>query len=159
MSTANYMILEISLQLCYNTNKAKGGKIHEPFEGSKIGYRNESKDVADALHLAPPSVSNWESGKTNPSQDNLKALAELYHISIDYLLGRDRKPCITVHIVGPSADEINELMQKASTLPDLQYQMAESFLQFLIALHDGGRIRYAELAMLEDYIEFLASQH
>ena len=124
---------------------------------ARLATGMSQKEVADALHLAPPSVSNWESGKTNPSQENLKALAELYHVSIDYLLGRDRKPASTIRIVGPSADEINELMQKAATLPDLQYQMAESFLQFLIALHEGGRIRYAELAMLEDYIEFLAS--
>ena len=125
---------------------------------ARLATGMSQKDVADALHLAPPSVSNWENGKTNPSQENLKALAELYHVSIDYLLGRDRKPASTIRIVGPSAAEINELMQKAAILPDLQYQMAESFLQFLIALHEGGRIRYAELAMLEDYIEFLAAQ-
>ena len=57
------MILEISLQLCYNTNKAKGGKIHEPFEGSKIGYRNESKRRGGCVAPGPAlcfQLGEWQ---------------------------------------------------------------------------------------------------
>jgi transcriptional regulator with XRE-family HTH domain len=41
------------------------------------------------LGVKPPSVSDWESGKTNPSMENLKLLAELYGVTTDYLLGRE----------------------------------------------------------------------
>ena len=58
---------------------------------ARLATGMSQKAVADALHIAPPSVSNWESGKTNPSQENLKALSKLYHVSIDYLLGRDEE--------------------------------------------------------------------
>ena len=47
------------------------------------------KAVAATLKVAAPSVSNWESGKTSPTHDNLEKLADLYGVSIDYLLGRD----------------------------------------------------------------------
>ena len=47
------------------------------------------KTVAASLKVAAPSVSNWESGKTNPTHENLEKLADLYGVSIDYLLGRD----------------------------------------------------------------------
>jgi transcriptional regulator with XRE-family HTH domain len=47
------------------------------------------KYVAMTLGVAPPSVSNWESGKTQPTPENLKALAALYNVSIDYLLGNE----------------------------------------------------------------------
>ena len=50
-------------------------------------------------------------------------------------------------------------MQEAEKLPERQYQMAVSFMEFLIAHNDGGRIRYGELAMLEDYIAFLAQNN
>lgn len=47
------------------------------------------KYVALALGLKGPSVSNWESGKTQPTPENLKALANLFNVSVDYLLDRD----------------------------------------------------------------------
>ena len=45
------------------------------------------KYVALTLGVKEPSVSNWENGKTRPKHDNLRALAELYGVSTDYLLG------------------------------------------------------------------------
>lgn len=47
------------------------------------------KYVALTLGVKGPSVSNWESGKTTPTTDNVAALAKLYNVSVDYLLGRD----------------------------------------------------------------------
>ena len=47
------------------------------------------KFVAMSLDIAAPSVSNWESGKTQPSLDNLTRLSHLFGVSIDYLLGKD----------------------------------------------------------------------
>lgn len=43
--------------------------------------------VALTLGIKPPSVSNWESGKTQPTMDNLIELARLYNVTTDYLLG------------------------------------------------------------------------
>lgn len=45
--------------------------------------------VAVTLGVKGPSVSNWESGKTSPTVENLVALAKLYGVSTDYLLGND----------------------------------------------------------------------
>ena len=53
------------------------------------------KFVAMTLGVKGPSVSNWESGKTTPTPDNLAALAELFNVSVDYLLGRDEAVLIT----------------------------------------------------------------
>lgn len=47
------------------------------------------KYVATTLGVAGPSVSNWESGKTSPTPENLAALADLFNVSTDYLLGRE----------------------------------------------------------------------
>ena len=49
------------------------------------------KYVALTLGVKGPSVSNWESGKTTPTTDNVAALAKLYNVSVDYLLGRTDK--------------------------------------------------------------------
>lgn len=60
------------------------------------------KYVAVTLHVAPPSVANWESGKTRPTHENLVKLADLYNVSVDYLIGRANIPEIKM-------DEINEI--------------------------------------------------
>ncbi len=49
------------------------------------------KYVALTLGVKGPSVSNWESGKTTPTTENVAALAKLYNVSVDYLLGRDEE--------------------------------------------------------------------
>lgn len=50
------------------------------------------KYVAITLGVAPPSVANWERGKTNPTHENTMKLADLYGVSVDYLLGRTEEP-------------------------------------------------------------------
>lgn len=44
------------------------------------------KYVALSLGVSAPTVSDWENGKINPSIKNLKSLASLFGVSIDYLL-------------------------------------------------------------------------
>lgn len=45
------------------------------------------KAAALSLHVKPPSISDWENGKTNPTIDNLIKMAQLYQVTIDQLLG------------------------------------------------------------------------
>ena len=48
------------------------------------------KYVALELGVKAPSVCAWEKGDGNPKQENLIALAKLYGVSVDYLLGNDQ---------------------------------------------------------------------
>lgn len=50
------------------------------------------KYVALTLGVAAPSVSNWERGKTTPTPENMIQLADLYNVSLDYLLNRTDEP-------------------------------------------------------------------
>ncbi len=58
------------------------------------------KYVAASLGVAAPSVSNWESGKTSPTPENLSALADLFNVTIDYLLGREESSMSAVTYPG-----------------------------------------------------------
>lgn len=49
------------------------------------------KYVALELGVKAPSVCAWEKGDGNPKQENLMALAKLYGVSVDYLLGNDKQ--------------------------------------------------------------------
>ncbi len=43
-------------------------------------------DLAERLNVSRQAVSRWEVGASVPSTDNLKALSELYEVSLDCLL-------------------------------------------------------------------------
>ena len=58
----------------------------------RINSGLSQKYVAVSLGVAGPSVSNWESGKTLPTPENLCRLASLYGVTTDYLLGKDDAP-------------------------------------------------------------------
>ncbi len=45
-------------------------------------------EVADYLHISQPSYIRYENGTAEPSLDNLVKLADLFDVTVDYLLGR-----------------------------------------------------------------------
>ena len=45
--------------------------------------------VAKGIHVTPAAVAKWELGYTNPTMDNILALASLLGCSTDALLGRN----------------------------------------------------------------------
>ena len=45
------------------------------------------KDVADTLGISRPAYTYWEKGEKVPTPDKLPALAKLFNVSTDYLLG------------------------------------------------------------------------
>lgn len=46
------------------------------------------RQVADYLGITQPSYIRYENGKAEPSLENLVKLADLFDVSVDYLLGR-----------------------------------------------------------------------
>jgi len=54
----------------------------------QLGMTQE--DVAEAVFVAPQSVSKWERGETTPDIALLPALARLLEVSVDALLGVER---------------------------------------------------------------------
>lgn len=109
------------------------------------------KYVAMELGVAGPSVSNWESGKTKPTQENIKALASLFGVSVDYLLGRDDAPSppapkIDPHTYyaekfGPETQRIvDELLAKLQAMPeDRREDAAKGALTFVRGLENEAK--------------------
>ena len=54
-------------------------------------YRYSQGDIADYLDTTNQTISNWENGKTEPDIESLKKLADMFHVSIDYLGGHNTK--------------------------------------------------------------------
>lgn len=47
------------------------------------------KELAEQIGISQKSYSHWESGKNEPSLENLIKLADLLEVSLDRLFGRE----------------------------------------------------------------------
>ena len=57
------------------------------------GYSQQQ--MARKLHITQGAISQWENGTTTPAADQLSALADVFEITVDELLGREeKKPAI-----------------------------------------------------------------
>lgn len=62
-----------------------------------IKYLRSTKGIsqqklADKLGVSRSTIAMWETGQSQPDHDMLKKLAELFSVSVDYLLGRSSNP-------------------------------------------------------------------
>lgn len=66
------------------------------------------KLVAHRIGCSPSIISSYEIGERVPSVQNLVALADLYHVSTDYLLGRENKKA-ALDVSGLSEKQLDAL--------------------------------------------------
>lgn len=52
----------------------------------------KAKSLAAQLPISEGNISDWKSGRSMPSADKLIVLADYFHVSVDYLLGRTDDP-------------------------------------------------------------------
>mgnify|MGYP005788345785 CR=1 FL=1 len=51
-----------------------------------------AKTVATAVGIPPSNFTEWKKGRSKPSSDSLRLLADYFGVSVDYLLGRVEAP-------------------------------------------------------------------
>ena len=69
--------------------------------------------LAEEINVSRQAISRWEVGLAVPSREKLKALSELYHVSMDYLLSD--KEAEDVQKVSEPEDEAKEKIVKPFT--------------------------------------------
>lgn len=51
-------------------------------------HRLTLRELGNAINTSNQNISNWEVGRSRPNIKYLIALADYFHVSIDYLVGR-----------------------------------------------------------------------
>ncbi|MCM1342664.1 MAG: helix-turn-helix domain-containing protein [Lachnospiraceae bacterium] len=64
---------------------------HERVKKARQGAGYTQKQVEAKTGISQPIIAYIENGKREPSLENLGILADLYEVSIDWLLGRGEK--------------------------------------------------------------------
>ena len=84
-------------------------------------------ELADILDVAQQTVASWERGKSSPNYELLQRIADYFHVSTDYILGREEKRlpfAAALPVVG------NIIKTLAALSPQKQEQAA-SYIAFL----------------------------
>ncbi len=82
----------------------------------------QQKEVAARLNRTPACISSWETGKTEPSIDDLARLADLFDVSLDYLMGRSDEYNVIKEIrdVSPLHNNLLKLFDRLSRENQMQ---------------------------------------
>ena len=60
------------------------------FKKIRLDNNLTQQQVADRIGIDQTNISNWEHNKTRPEYENLIALARIYDVSLDELLGVEK---------------------------------------------------------------------
>ncbi len=64
-------------------------KLWENLKQLRSEFGITQKQLADMLNVSLKTLSHWETGYSEPSLDQLIALADCFKVSTDELLGKD----------------------------------------------------------------------
>ncbi len=85
------------------------------------------KAAAISLGVRPPSMSDWESGKTQPTHAHLVAMAALYGTTTDYLTGatdtKEKQPAVR------DGELVENIIARVRDLPDPALSRLSDFLE------------------------------
>ena len=57
----------------------------------RIKNKYNQEDIAEQLGVTKQTISNWEKGKRTPDIDSLIKLANIYQVTLDSLIGIDKR--------------------------------------------------------------------
>lgn len=70
------------------------------------------EDIAKKLDVSTSAYGFYEQGKTTPNAKTLEYLADLYDVTVDYLLGRTSNPRLNAKDEVDIASNLREMRQK-----------------------------------------------
>lgn len=73
-------------------------------------------DLAKLLNVAKGTVSNWENNNRFPDKDMLNNLADIFNVSIDFLLGRPESDIVAPPITKKDEKDHDSFMEDARAL-------------------------------------------
>ena len=60
--------------------------LDQKLKSLRIKNKMTQKNVASYLHVARSTIAGYETKNRQPSHEKLTALAELFHVSVDFLI-------------------------------------------------------------------------
>lgn len=55
----------------------------------RLQWELSQTDLSRILNVHPKAIKNWEGDIVDPNIDNIRRLADYFHVTVDYLTGRE----------------------------------------------------------------------
>lgn len=107
----------------------------------EAGYTQQQ--FADALHVSCHTVKFWELNYCSPNFEHLVAIAKLHGVTLDYLVGFDKRRKIVLDSMGDAQKEVLLKIKKECDTPT--------------SAKDAALIRQRRLLLLEELEKLLPS--
>ncbi|MCM1160801.1 MAG: helix-turn-helix domain-containing protein [Roseburia sp.] len=99
----------------------------------------KQKDLAELLNLSIGTISNYETGSHEPDFDTLNILANFFHVSTDYMLGRTNLPYDISRLNEPLIDNIT-ISSLVNTLLNMSPEDLTSAIEYINLLSYRNRM-------------------
>lgn len=97
----------------------------------RTSRRMKQSELGDAIGKNFSTISNYESGYRTPPAEDVRAMANIFHVSVDRLMNEDLS-FVTDLDAQSKADWIREELLRLR-LSDKEFDMIESYIQFIIS--------------------------
>lgn len=94
---------------------------------SKYGYNQEK--LAALVGVSRSTIAMWETGKSQPDNESLLKLSEVFNVSIDFLLGNKKEHAAKSDM--PSPDELKFALFGGSDVTDEQFEEVKRFAEYV----------------------------
>jgi len=92
-------------------------KFHDVIKKLRAESNISQNDIATLLNISRQAYSLYENGKREPSIDTIQQLAEIFNVSVDYLLGNtDKKEKPNVN----KDNELDEYLNELKNRPEMR---------------------------------------
>ena len=75
--------------IAMKSKRKEGDRMNRRLKEARQQKKIKLTEIAEIIGVSQPTMSSWEAGRADPSLENLVKLAEIYGVTVDYLLGRD----------------------------------------------------------------------
>lgn len=101
----------------------------------RLSHGLTQSELSKILHYGYTAISNYESGRNEPSISDLKIIADFFHVSLDYLLG---------------------YTETASIYRKKRIRVKNEFVQFSLQLAEARPLLTKEkLVLLSNFLQWL----
>ncbi len=104
----------------------KDNRMREKLKEIRNSNHKSQQEVADALHMARTTYSNYEQGLAEPDVATIKALADYFHTTTDNLLGHNVPYLLDKSTLTPKQ---KHLVESICTLDDNLCDRIEAYIQ------------------------------
>ena len=74
------------------------------------------EQLAERIDIGTPNISYFETGKFSPSIETLEKIADYFHVSVDYLLGRSDSRTYDNLVFDTDLDHLKKAFDNAPAL-------------------------------------------